>query len=117
MNRLAAVAMLAFLLAGCSQRSNRVDLGVDLYLHPQSGNAEDLILQAAIRKKILDTLPPNSGIVYVRVVEKIVFLSGTLKSDQVKSLARETAEKVDIRLDGAPLKPQSVHVEDLNVGS
>jgi osmotically-inducible protein OsmY len=94
MNRLAAIAFAALLLAGCSERSNRVDLGVDLYLHPQSGTAEDLILQAAIRKKVLDTVPRNSGIVYVRVIDRIVFLTGSVKSQEIRDLVREAAEKI-----------------------
>jgi osmotically-inducible protein OsmY len=94
-----------------------VDLGVDLYLHPQSGTAEDLILQAAIRKKVLDTLPRNSGIVYVRVVDKIVFLTGSVKSPEIRDLVRDAAEKIDIRIDGTPLKPQSVKADGITVGS
>jgi osmotically-inducible protein OsmY len=104
---LAAVAAAA-MLAGCSERANRVDLGVDVYLHPQSGTADDLILQAAIRKKLAEDLPANSGNVYVRVVERNVFLSGTVKSQDVKALAVKAAETVDVRIDGNPIKPASV---------
>jgi osmotically-inducible protein OsmY len=117
MKTLAAAAVVAALLTGCSQRPARVDLGVDLYLHPQSGSAEDLILQAAIRKKIAETLPKNAGVVYVRVESGIVFLTGAVKSEAAKAQAREAAEKVDVRLDGAPLKPKDVHAEGVTVGS
>lgn len=112
-----AAAVLACLLAGCSQRATRVDLGVDVYLQPQSGAAEDLILQAAIRKKVQEALPKNSGAVYVRVVEGIVFLTGTVKTEEAKARAREAAEKIDVRVDGAPLKPRAVQAEGIAVGS
>ncbi len=115
MKMLAAAAVLAALLTGCSHRPARVDLGVDLYLHSQSGSAEDLILQAAIRKEIAGTLPKNSGVVYVRVESGIVFLTGSVKSEAVRAQAKDAAEKVDVRLDGAPLKPKDVHAEGITI--
>jgi osmotically-inducible protein OsmY len=90
---------------------------VDLYLHPQSGTPEDLILQAAIRKKVAEAVPQGSGTVYVRVIDRIVFLSGSVKSEEMRTRARQAAESIDIRLDGTPLKPQSVHADEIAVGS
>jgi osmotically-inducible protein OsmY len=116
MKRLALAALAAVFFAGCSERSNRLDLGVDLYLQPQSGTAEDLILQAAIRKKMLDAVPRNDGIVYVRVVEKVVYLSGSVKTEQLKTRAFEAASKIDIQLDGQPLKPEAIKADSLTAG-
>jgi len=117
MKRLAAVAVVFGFLAGCSQRPTRVDLGVDVYLQPQSGVAEDLILQAAIRKKIQETMAKNAGVVYVRVVERIVYLTGSVKTEEDKKRAREAAELVNVQIDGAPLKPKAVQADGLTVGS
>ena len=117
MNRLSAALMLAALLAACGPRANRVDLGVDVYLQPQSGDADDLILQAAIRQKILVALPKNSGVVYVRVVDRIVYLSGSVRSEAVREQARTAAEKIDIRIDGTPLKPRAVNADGIAVGT
>ncbi len=108
MTRLMLTAIVLALTAGCGGRPARVDLGVDLYLHPDASSPEDLILQAAIRRKLVNALPDDSGAVYVRVIDGVVFLTGSVRSAQVKSRVQELAENIDVALDGQPLKPKAV---------
>ena len=105
--------LLTLTLISCSQRPPRIDLGVDLYLHPEAATSDDAILQAAIRKRIVEGLKPNGGLVHVRVIDKTVFLSGSVKNDADRENAKSIAEKISIVIDGNPLKPGRVEAERL----
>jgi hypothetical protein len=107
--------LLLLTLVGCRKNPPRVDLGVDLYLHPESAGVDDVILQAAIRRSILEGLAPKAGLVHVRVVEGVVFLTGSVFSEQERSRAAEIARTIDIRIDGKQLKPAEVRLDRLEV--
>ena len=78
--RILLVMSSILLLAGaCGGRPARFELGVDVYLHPDSAKPKDLILQAAIREQLDGIATRRRDQVHVRVFEKIAFLSGTVK--------------------------------------
>ena len=113
MRRFIALPLMLLTMISCSQRPPRIDLGVDLYLHPEAASSDDAILQAAIRKRIVEELRPNGGLVHVRVIDKTVFLSGSVKTDADRENAKSIAEKISIVIDGNPVKPGRVEVERL----
>jgi hypothetical protein len=115
MIRFVATPILLLTLVSCSQRPPRVDLGVDLYLHPEAAGSDDAILQAAIRKRIVEELEPNGGLLHVRVIDKVVFLSGSVKTDQDRDKAKAIAENIKIMIDDKQLKPGKVENERLTV--
>ena len=113
MKRFVVPPVLLLLLVGCSQRPPRVDLGVDLYLHPEAASGDDAILQAAIRRRIVEELKPNGGLVHVSAIDRTIFLSGSVKSDADREKAKSVAENIRIVIDGKPLQPVRVEVSRL----
>ena len=114
MNWRCAVLFLALLAAGC-QKKPTVNLGVDLYVHPEASTTDDIMLQAAIRRKIAKELAPNAGLVHVQVVERVVFLSGSVVSDADRQKANVIAHDIDLRLDGVRIETKDVHDDRLAV--
>ncbi len=115
MKRLYLVLIFVLLLPACRKNPPRVDLGVDVYLHPESARIEDVILQAAIRKKLMETPSLNAGLVHVRVIDGFVFLSGSVASAGERAKVAELARAVDVRVDGKPIKPADVRIDGLLV--
>jgi hypothetical protein len=109
-----AVVFLALLAVGC-QKKPVVNLGVDLYVHPEASTPDDILLQAAISKKIAKELAPNGGLVHVQVVESVVFLSGSVVSDGDRQKAEAIAQGIDLRLDGVRIETKGVHADKLAV--
>jgi hypothetical protein len=104
------------MLVGCPKKLPRADLGVDLYLHPEAASVDDVLLQAAIRKKIADSLPGRAGLVHVRSIDKVIFLSGSVASDDDRKKALDAAQSIDLKIDGQPIKPAGeIHSERLLV--
>ena len=112
-SRIATLLLLVLLtLAGCAKKLPRADLGVDVYLHPEAAGVDDVLLQAAIRKKIAESLP--GGAVHVRVIDKVIFLSGSVASDEDRVKAIDAAKNLDLRIDGQAIRPAGeVHAERL----
>jgi len=110
-----AISLLLVTLVSCSQRPPRVDLGVDVYLHPEAAGSDDAILQAAIRKRIVEELKPDGGLVHVRVIDKTVFLSGMVRTEADRQTATSIAENIRIVIDDAPLKPGKVETGRLTL--
>lgn len=92
-------------LAGCAGRNKPVvGLDVDLYLHPEATQGDDLILQSAIQKELSANPATRDGIIHVRVIEGIIFLSGTVKNQNAKLLAEDLAAKIEVAVNGRSIK-------------
>ena len=114
--RIATVFPLLLMLTGCAKTLPRADLGVDVYLHPEAASVDDILLQAAIQKKIGESLPGRAGLVHVRATDRIIFLSGSVASDDDRKKAIEVARNVDLKLDGKAIQPSGeIHSERLLV--
>jgi osmotically-inducible protein OsmY len=114
--RIATTFALLLLLTSCAKTLPRADLGVDVYLHPEAATVDDILLQAAIQKKIGESLPGRSGLVHVRAVDRIVFLSGSVATDDDLKKAIASASNIDLKIDGKPIQPAGeIHSERLLV--
>jgi hypothetical protein len=109
-----AVLFLALFALGCPKKPV-VSLGVDLYLHPEASTPDDVMLQAAISKKIGTELAPHGGLVHVQVVESVVFLSGSVVSDGDRQKAHAIAQDINLSLDGVRIATKGVHDDKLAV--
>ena len=107
------LALLGF--AACGGRPARVDLGVDVYLHPDSAEPRDLILQAAIRERLDQIAAKRRDQVYVRVFNLTAFLSGAVKDPCSKDEAHRAAEATRVTVEdggGTGQAIQAKHVEN-----
>ena len=86
-------------LAACGGRPARVALGVDVYLHPDSAEPRDLILQAAIRERLDQIAAKRRDQVYVRVFNLTAFLSGAVKDPCSKDEAQRAAEATKVTVE------------------
>lgn len=73
------IIVLVIALGACGGKPALVNLGVDLYLHPDSAAPADVMLQAAIQERINQHESLRRDVIHVRVYELNVFLSGTVK--------------------------------------
>lgn len=112
---LCLIFMMAF--AACAGRNKPVvGLDVDLYLHPEAAQGDDLILQSAIEKELSANPATRDGIIHVRVVEGVVFLSGTAQSQNVKLTAEELAAKTEVIVNGRSIKATEPVKSRIEVG-
>ena len=92
-------------LAGCAGRNKPVvGLDVDLYLHPEATQGDDLILQSALQKELSANPATREDIIHVRVIDGIVFLIGTVKSQNAKIAAEDLAAKIEVTVNGRSIK-------------
>ena len=99
-NWLLIVLVSTALLAACGGRPATVNLGVDLYIHPDSASPNDVILQAAIGENLREAI--DDALIHVRVFERTAYLSGAVKSDEARQEAQRIAEATRVTLtDGA----------------
>ena len=90
------------LLGACGGRPARVDLGVDLYMHPDSASPRDVILQAAISENLRESEATRNELIHVRVFELTAYLSGAVKDPSAKQEAARIATATKVTLeDGA----------------
>ena len=114
--RIATLFPLLLMLTGCAKKLPEASLGVDVYLHPEAASVDDILLQAAIQKKIGDSLPGRTSLVHVRAVDKIVFLNGSVASDDDRKKAIESATNIDLKMDSKAIQPsREIHSERLLV--
>ena len=90
---------------GC-HRKNAVAIDVDVYLHPEAADSEDLLLQTAIQKQFDENPATRDRLIHVRVVDKIVFLSGTVESQKEKAAAEAIARNTSVAVNGVTIKSQ-----------
>jgi hypothetical protein len=114
--RIAIVILMLPMLTGCPKKLPRADLGVDVYLHPEAAGPDDVLLQAAIQKKIAESMPGRSGLVHVRSIDRVIFLSGSVASDDDRKKTLDAARNIDLKIDGQAIKPAGeIHSERLVV--
>ncbi len=94
---LALVLLPILLLAGC-KRPAKIDLGVDVYLHPDSAQPRDVILQAAIGKRLREAAATKQELIHVRAFKLTVFLTGTVKDPCAKVEAKRIAETTSVTI-------------------
>jgi len=101
--------------SGCNKK-NRIGLDVDLYLYPEAASGDDLLLQTAIRKQLfLNTVTQNS-VIHARVVDKIVFLTGSVGTQHEKDEADRLARETTVTVNGVSLKSSEVR-NSISVGT
>jgi osmotically-inducible protein OsmY len=102
-------AVLALGLGACGNNPARVELGVDVYLHPDSASPNDVLLQTAIARSISANTELSEEAIHVRSFETVVFLSGSVReacaSDDAGALAQATTVSVD---GGPPVRARRV---------
>jgi hypothetical protein len=114
--RIATIILIFPMLVGCGNKLPRADFGVDIYLHPEAASVDDLLLQAAIQKKIAESLTGRAGLIHVRAIDKVIFLSGSVPFDDDLKKAIEAARNIDLKLDGKAIQPAGeIHSERLLV--
>lgn len=108
------VAMWVTLLAaltlhtGCHKK-NIVGLSVDVYLHPEAGTPDDLLLQTAIQKQIDVNDVTKNSLIHVRVVDRIAFLTGTVRTQAEKQKANDIAQAINLSVNQDLIRTQAVH--------
>jgi len=97
--------ILMMILTGCAERNKPVvGLDVDLYLHPESTQGDDLILQSAIQKELSADPATRNDIIHVRVIDGIIFLSGTVRNQSDKLMAEDLAAKIEVTVNGRSVR-------------
>lgn len=101
------VLLLALACAGCRKNPKLGTLAVDIYLHPESGSSEDILLQTAVRKNLSDHKATERG-VYARVLDQRVVLSGTVATAGARQEAEQVARSTRITLNESVITPKDV---------
>jgi len=104
--RVAVLAAL-MLLVGCHKK-NTIGLDVDVYLHPEAAAPDDQLLQTAIQKQINQDGVTKNSLIHVRVVDRIVFLTGTVRTQAEKQKANEIAQGISITVNEVAIKSPEV---------
>ena len=94
-----SIIALAIALGACGSRPANLNLGVDLYLHPDSAAPADVMLQAAIQELINQHESLRREVVHVRVYQLNVFLSGTVKDPcAAGKIAEQIADSTTVQV-------------------
>lgn len=109
-----ALLMLSVVVSTGCNKKNRIGLDVDLYLYPEAASGDDLLLQTAIRKQLFENTVTQDSLIHARVVDKIVFLTGTVDTQHEKDEADRVAREVTVTVNGVALKPSDVR-NNINV--
>ena len=96
------LCMTLVLLTACGGKKTHVGLEVDLYMHPEASSPNDLLLQSAIRKQLKETEHTQQSLIHVRVSDSIVFLSGTVKTQEIKDAATAVATDTVVSVSNQP---------------
>lgn len=88
---------------------------MDLYLYPEAASNDDLLLQTAIRKQLDENTVTQNALIHVRVVDKMVFLTGAVDTEHEKDEAERLARNTTIVVNGVYLKASDVR-DDVEVG-
>lgn len=120
-NRIRALAcggllLLSVVISGSCRKKTTLGLDVDLYLYPEAAGPDDLLLQTAIRKQLDQNAVTQDSLIHVRVVDKIVFLTGSVDTQREKDEADNLARNTIVTVNGLSLKASEVR-DDIKVGS
>jgi hypothetical protein len=99
-------------LSSCGGNPARVELGVDLYLHPDSASPDDVLLQTAIVKRISEDAELSGEAIHVRSFEEVVFLSGTVRDACSSGEAAEIARTTTVTVEGSPEPVRAARIEN-----
>jgi hypothetical protein len=99
-----AIVVAALFISGCGAERRTVGLDVDVFLHPGSTDANDVLLQTGITKRLADDAETQRGIIHVRVVEGVVVLSGAVRSSEMRERAELIARETVVKLNEAPIR-------------
>jgi osmotically-inducible protein OsmY len=101
---LAALVVGGLVLSGCGPEKRTVGLDVDVFLHPNSAELTDVLLQTAITKRLADDEQTQRGIIHVRVVDGAIVLSGAVRSSDLKNRAEMIARETVLKLNETPIR-------------
>ena len=101
------IVLVALACVGCQKNPKLGTLSIDLYLHPEAGTPEDLLLESAIRKNLNDNDVTKSGI-YARVLDQHVVLTGTVSSAGASQQAEKLATDTKVAVNDKVLAPKGV---------
>ncbi len=111
-----AVVAAAMLASGCGAKKT-VALDVDLYLHAGPTEANDVLLQAGIGKRLADDAVTKRAIVHVRVTGGVVALNGAVRSQAIREAAVRIARETVVTLNGTLIQPVGEIGNHLDVDS
>jgi hypothetical protein len=95
------------LSCGCGPERKTVGLDLDVFLHPGSSDLSDVLLQTGIAKRLEDDAETRRAIIHVRVVNRMVILSGAAGSENTKARAGQIAKDTTVRLnEGPPIRTE-----------
>ena len=114
--------VLALALAACGSKPANLNLGVDLYLHPDSAAPADVMLQAAIQERINQHESLRRDVIHVRVYQLNVFLSGTVKDPCASGrIAHQIADSTTVEVNSGSGGATTItrkrienHIQDTN---
>lgn len=105
--KIIVILLLALPFLGCRKNGRLGTLAVDIYLHPESGSSEDILLQTAIRKNLGEHKGTDRG-VYARVLDLRVVLSGTVAKAAMRDEAEQIARSTRVTLNETAITPKDV---------
>lgn len=94
-------------LAACRKNQKLGTLSLDVYLHPEAGSSDDILLETAIRKNLSENKLTAQGM-YVRVLNREVVLTGQASNAQAQQKAGEIAAAARVTINDQTLTPQHV---------
>jgi osmotically-inducible protein OsmY len=98
----------ALTLSACGSRKNPIAVEMDLYLHPEAGSLDDLILKAAVQKRLTEGEGQERRGLHVRVSEAVVTLSGSVASDAERQRVERLARETRVEINGAVIAVREV---------
>jgi hypothetical protein len=101
MRRLAGIMLLSALFTSCQRNQKLGTVAVDLYIHPESASSEDLMLQAAIRRKLAAD-PLTAAHVQARVSGLEVVLTGNVAKKEAADRAEQLVRATRVVIDNDP---------------
>jgi hypothetical protein len=107
LTRTVAVLLVVLACVGCRKNPQLGTLSIDLYLHPEAGTPEDLLLESAVRKNLNDNETTRQG-VYARVLDLRVVLTGKVRSAAQSQEAEKLANDTTVVVNEKTLVPKGV---------